>query len=788
MTTAYTSLLGLALPVTGELSGTWGDTVNNSITSLLDSAIAGTTTISSDADVTLTTTTGAANTSREAILLWTAGGTVTRNITAPAQSKTYIVINASSSTQSIVLRGVGPTTGVTIIKGEAAVCAWNGTDFIKVSNISGPGTFTDLTVTGNTSLGDADTDTITQAASYVTGTQLKSAKTATNTLNLAAYDTDGLAYTNLVTLTASTTPTLALTSTGVGTINNMSIGATTASTGAFTTLSNTTTFTRTATTQNWLDGSMTSATWIVGGTAQTGAITLGRSTGAQTLNLATGATLASTTKAINIGTTGVSTSVTTITSGSSVAGALVTHTWNAGANNMTLDSSGNVGIGTTSPSQKLEVFASANSLQIESVVRNDQSGTGVAAIGFNVSSSALSETTSTKAGIGLVRSSTYGVGSLCFYNNNTLSAGNFTTADEKMRIDSSGNVGIGTSSPGEKLDVQSSADVKARIYTTGATLSTQAGLTLKTGSYEYLIQNFTTTAGSAAALRFYDITASVERMRIDSSGNVGIGTTSPSSFSKLAVLGSDGTGFTGITSINSNTSTGIAGIQFASDSTYIKAAIGLLRSDPNGKGSIVFYNDTNADAANWSTGDEKMRIDPSGNLFLNCTSSPTSNATAVINAIAGGDGINLKQTADGSNMLNLWQTGTSAYSAITFNKGNTQTNVGSITVSTTATSYNTSSDYRLKESIAPMTGALAKIAALKPVTYKWKLDGSDAEGFIAHELQEVVPDCVTGEKDAVDADGSPIYQGIDTSFLIATLTAAIQELKAELDAYKSTHP
>ena len=151
MTTAYTSLLGLALPVTGELSGVWGDTVNNSITSLLDSAIAGTTTITSDADVTLTTTTGAANTSREAILLWTAGGTATRTITAPAQSKTYIVINKTSSTQSIKLVGVGPTSGVTIIAGESAVCAWNGLDFIKVSNISGAGVFSSITNTGLTS-------------------------------------------------------------------------------------------------------------------------------------------------------------------------------------------------------------------------------------------------------------------------------------------------------------------------------------------------------------------------------------------------------------------------------------------------------------------------------------------------------------------------------------------------------------------------------------------------------------------------------------------------------------
>jgi hypothetical protein len=70
------------------------------------------------------------------------------------------------------------------------------------------------------------------------------------------------------------------------------------------------------------------------------------------------------------------------------------------------------------------------------------------------------------------------------------------------------------------------------------------------------------------------------------------------------------------------------------------------------------------------------------------------------------------------------------------------------------------------------------VALLKPVTYKWKVDGSDGQGFIAHELNEVVPDCVSGEKDAVDADGNPVHQGIDTSFLVATLTAAIQEQQA----------
>lgn len=104
------------------------------------------------------------------------------------------------------------------------------------------------------------------------------------------------------------------------------------------------------------------------------------------------------------------------------------------------------------------------------------------------------------------------------------------------------------------------------------------------------------------------------------------------------------------------------------------------------------------------------------------------------------------------------------------------TPIGSITQSgTTAVAYNTSSDYRLKNSIAPMQNALAKVAALKPVIYKWNADGSDGEGFIAHELAEVCPHAVTGKKDAVNEDGSIKSQGIDTSFLVATLTAAIQE-------------
>ena len=202
MTTAYTSLLGLALPVTGELSGTWGDTVNNSITSLLDSSIAGTTTLSSDADVTLTTTSGAANTSRQAVLLWTAGGSVTRNITAPAQSKVYMVINATSSTQSIVLRGAGPTTGVTIVAGEKCVAAWNGSDFVKIATTTVDGVST--ISFGSTGLTPS---TATSGAVSVAGTL---ANTNGGTGQSSAFTQYGITY-------ASTTTVLATTAAGTST-------------------------------------------------------------------------------------------------------------------------------------------------------------------------------------------------------------------------------------------------------------------------------------------------------------------------------------------------------------------------------------------------------------------------------------------------------------------------------------------------------------------------------------------------------------------------------------------
>jgi hypothetical protein len=134
--TNFSPLLGLALPTTGDLTGEWGTTVNNAITGLLDSSIAGTTTLSANSDVTLSTTNGAANQARNAVILWTASnGATTRTITAPAQSKAYVVINAG--TGSIIVKGSGtvsPYNGVTISSGTKALVAWNGTDFVNISS------------------------------------------------------------------------------------------------------------------------------------------------------------------------------------------------------------------------------------------------------------------------------------------------------------------------------------------------------------------------------------------------------------------------------------------------------------------------------------------------------------------------------------------------------------------------------------------------------------------------------------------------------------------------------
>jgi hypothetical protein len=132
--TNFTSLLGFALPTTGDLSGTWGTAVNDQITQLVDSAVAGTTTLTTDGNVTLSITNGAANQARQAIILLSGARTGAYNVTAPAQSKAYIVINSTTGGYAVTFRGVGPTTGVSVANGEECIVAWNGSDFVKVAS------------------------------------------------------------------------------------------------------------------------------------------------------------------------------------------------------------------------------------------------------------------------------------------------------------------------------------------------------------------------------------------------------------------------------------------------------------------------------------------------------------------------------------------------------------------------------------------------------------------------------------------------------------------------------
>ena len=261
---------------------------------------------------------------------------------------------------------------------------------------------------------------------------------------------------------------------------------------------------------------------------------------------------------------------------------------------------------------------------------------------------------------------------------------------------------------------------------------------------------------------------------VDASQNVGIGTTSPTS--PLEIKNSTVGQVLTLTSVASN----IYGV--ASDGTISAYTGGVLT------GTGGFVGTSSAHPYIFRTSNtERMRIDSSGVVMVGkTTSNNTSNGFQIQQS-----GAELSVNRSGDRCAIFGRNTNDGAIVAFFKDGST---VGSISVSGSNVAYNTSSDYRLKENITPMTGALAKVALLKPVTYKWKVDGSDGEGFIAHELAEVVPQCVLGEKDAVetytDEDGNeatrPVHQGIDVSFLVATLTAAIQELKAINDTQAET--
>jgi hypothetical protein len=287
---------------------------------------------------------------------------------------------------------------------------------------------------------------------------------------------------------------------------------------------------------------------------------------------------------------------------------------------------------------------------------------------------------------------------------------NPSSATVNMTLDTSGNVGIGTSSPGAKFDVTDSIQIKY------------------TGSSQY---------GAAPLILKNNVsTANQQQVRL---------------FNQVTDAG--------------NTYSAFNIAQFNSSGAYVQ---GLASYQMNGD----YWTFSTANS-------ERMRIDSSGNLLVGTTSANGKMSVTGTNVAIYAT----QSTAVGyTTVFNALNNSGTYYLAAYQANGTT---VGSITSNGTTTAYNVSSDYRLKENVLPLTSGLTTISALKPVKYDWKIDGSHGEGFVAHELQEVIPLAVTGDKDAVNQDGSIKPQGVDYSKIVVHLVAAIQELSAKNDALEA---
>jgi hypothetical protein len=721
MTTAYTSLLGLALPVTGELSGTWGDTVNNSITSLLDTSVAGTTNVSTDTDVTLTTTTGAANTARQAILLFSGARTALRTVTAPAQSKIYTVINATTGGFSVKLVGSGPTTGVTIVAGESAVCAWNGSDFIKISNTGGSASFTNVTVTGTTTLSGLTASTalaldasknvvsvtntgtgnnVLSASPTLTGTIGAASLTLSTDLTLSGGTANGVTYLNgSKVLTSGSDFTFDGTYLTLGATQYLRVQTTTARANI--------TIDADLVSENGLGILSTSTTYGQGyqyvrffnsSAAYTGSISQTASTGiglysASDLlfgaNSAEGMRLTST--GLGIGTSSPSTKLTvrgvTFTDNGASGGAAglvyaisassggnfgqIGNTgtrWSLGygpsltalgTEVLVWDSSGNVGIGTSSPAYKLDVNGTSNITTTASgsagdilgyqafsagVVGNHDTGdafqwkwavlgaSGGGGTGLNTRFSLLRSVKSQ-----LTNGETLTVDSLGYFGINTANATNPTVPRTFLDVRGA-NVAIGVTA----LD---SAQGQAFIGTStgwgqdiGGTLAlggTQNSGTL-TATYASISGRRESSLGYiyTGYMQFgvSDGTNVVERMRITSAGDVGIGTNNPQNTLDVRGGATVATS-TGAGTVTIGTSSGRAQYQYVALGGQVGGTDYGWQVGRSSQGGVVpdgFYiYDIKGNAT-------RLVIDLSGNVGIGGTTSPAgklqvgANGSAII--------------------------------------------------------------------------------------------------------------------------------------------------------------
>ena len=340
-----------------------------------------------------------------------------------------------------------------------------------------------------------------------------------------------------------------------------------------------------------------------------------------------------------------------------------------------------------------------------------------------------------------------------------------------MRILSSGNVGIGTTSPDEILHVAKSSgdaivaveanDGNAALYLTSA--GTNKDNRIVIGNAKDL--KFEAQASGSGQGQGQDPTATgTTVMTLSNDGNLGLGG-APASISSTAhwlTLNAD------------SGSSASGGIIHQIDGTT-KGALYVFGSH--------IYNDAKSGIGHIfavNNGTEAMRIDTSGNVFIGRTSAGN---TGNGHSIRGGDSAIFSRDASGETMQVCRNDSTG--DLIRFLRNGTVcgeiVNTGATTVA-----YNTSSDYRLKENVVEMTGALDRIDQLKPSRFNFIADGDiTVDGFLAHEVADVVPEAITGEKDAIDDEGNPIYQSIDQSKLVPLLVGAIKELKAEIQQLKN---
>ena len=381
--------------------------------------------------------------------------------------------------------------------------------------------------------------------------------------------------------------------------------------------------------------------------------------------------------------------------------------------------------------------------------------------------------------------------------NNALILG--SNAVERLRINNIGNVGIGVTNPLGKLEIKgnsgvptvvhdspTTSDSSYSVYQVGNSSGWEHGMAGAGDTYKYFF-SYGTFGPSNAKVTFTN------------TGNVGIGDSTPQN-AKLVVSETGGSARFAIKRANSNTTGTVGQLGFQNSTSYYVSGITAIGDGDNNGSHLLFH--TTSDAV--STDDnvfeleERMRITSGGSVYIgNQGNLATENGWVLTPSGGGGVTANFSGTNE---IFAFNQRDGSGTTKIDFRNGNVGR--GNITWTTSGTSFNTSSDYRLKENVVEMTGALDRVDALKPSRFNFIADPEKTvDGFIAHEVQAIVPEAVTGEKDAVeeyevtpavlDDEGNvieeavmgtrPIYQGIDQSKLVPLLTAAIKELKDIVD-------